>query len=166
MRDLRATEIECRIGQIARNGAGLSLLLYKNARTDYDILDETFGYGNWQCKYYECKGTLFCSIGVKCENEWVWKDNAGAPSNIEAEKGEASDAFKRAGFAWGIGRELYTAPKIWIPSQKLLTISNDGKKWTCYDTFSVAKIAIEYKRITGIRIVNQNSDVVFSWKVD
>lgn len=104
-RSLRAEEIECRIGQVAKNGSGLSLLLFKTARVDADILDETVGPENWQCEFYEQKGTLFCKVGILVNRggdgdgwhtaEWVWKDDAGSPSNMEAEKGEASDALTK-----------------------------------------------------------------------
>lgn len=99
-RALRADEVECRIGQISKNGNGLSLLLYKDARSDMNILDETVGPDNWQCKFYEHKGTLFCSTGIRVKREdgshdWVWKDDAGSPSNMEAAKGEASDALTK-----------------------------------------------------------------------
>jgi len=99
-RPLRADEIECRIGQIAKNGSGLSLLLFKTARVDAEMLDEVVGPENWQCEFYECKGTLFCKVGIAIDRgedfkEWVWKDDAGSPSNMEAEKGEASDALTK-----------------------------------------------------------------------
>jgi hypothetical protein len=168
-RPLRADEIECRIGTVSQKGKGLSLLLYKNARTDADILDETFGPFGWQCEFSEAKGTLFCRVGISVDrgdglSEWVWKEDAGAPSNMEAQKGEASDAFKRACFKWGIGRELYTAPFIWVPTDKCNLIDRNGK-WVCYDTFDVAKIAIEDGRITGVRIVNRKTQqVAYSWK--
>ena len=114
MRALRADEIEVRVGQVFEKG--VSMLLYKNARTDMQILDETYGAMRWQCKYKEVKGNLFCAIGIlSTDDEWVWKEDCGTESNTEKEKGEASDAFKRAGFRWGIGRELYTAPFIWLP---------------------------------------------------
>lgn len=112
MRALRPDEIEVRVGQVFEKG--VSMLLYKNARTDMAILDEVYGAGNWQCDYKEVKGNLFCGIAV-FEGDWVWKWDCGTESNTEKEKGEASDAFKRAGFRWGIGRELYTAPFIWLP---------------------------------------------------
>lgn len=175
-RALRAEEIECRIGQVSKRGNGLSLLLFKTARTDMDILDETVGPDNWQCKYYEQKGTLFCSTGIRIKRgdgsyEWIWKDDAGSPSNMEAAKGEASDCRKRSGVCWGIGRELYTAPFIWVPSDKCnLQPRNNG--FTCYDRFKVAKIRVSEdesgrKRITGIRVVNEsNGQIVFSWKSD
>lgn len=95
-RDMTASDVECRIGQIAKNGGGLSLLLFKTARTDMDILDETVGPENWQCDFYEVKGTLFCKVGVyDTQMNWVWKSDAGVPSNIEAQKGEASDALTK-----------------------------------------------------------------------
>lgn len=99
-RALTAEEIECRIGTISKTGKGLSLLLFKTSRTDSDILDETVGPENWQCRFYEQKGTLFCSLGIRIvrddgTSEWVWKDDAGSPSNMEAAKGEASDALTK-----------------------------------------------------------------------
>lgn len=99
-RALKAEEIECRVGTVSKNGSGLSLLLFKNARCDANILDETVGPENWQCEFYECKGTLFCKVGILVErdgdyHEWVWKDDAGSPSNMEAAKGEASDALTK-----------------------------------------------------------------------
>lgn len=111
MRALRADEIEVRVGSIGKKGA--NMLLYKNARVDMAILDEEFTPFGWQDRYEERKNVMYCSIGVKSpDGEWVWKEDCGTESFTEKEKGEASDAFKRAGFRWGIGRELYTAPKI------------------------------------------------------
>jgi hypothetical protein len=163
-RPLRAEEIECRVARV--NNGGVELLLYKTSRTDMDILDETVGAEKWQCEFYEHKGTLFCKIGVLTESGWVWKSNAGSPSNMEAVKGEASDAMKRAGFTWGIGRELYTAPRIFVYADKCGKIQQ-GKngKMQCYDQFRVAKVLIEDGRIKGIRIVNDSTGkVAFSWK--
>ena len=163
-RSLRADEIECRVGQIKPNG--LTLLLYKDARTDARILDEVFGSFDWQCKFTENKGTLFCSVGVKCKeaDEWVWKEDAGAPSNMEAQKGEASDAFKRACSKWGIGRELYTAPFIWIPKDNANIQTRNGGKLQCNDRFTVEKIKTEAGRITGLAIRNDTMRKrVFVW---
>lgn len=168
-RELMAQEIECRIGTVSKSGKGLSLLLFKTARVDADILDETVGPENWQCEFYEQKGTLFCKVGIRTEAGWVWKSDAGSPSNMEAQKGEASDAFKRASFKWGIGRELYTAPFIWVKADRC-GIVPQGNKFTCYDRFRVARIRIEEddtgrRRITGIRIVNEKTgQIAFSWK--
>jgi len=172
---LTEDEIECRVGTVSKNGTGLSLLLYKTARADMNILDETVGPENWQCKFYECKGTMLCSIGIKVKREdgtteWVWKDDGGSPSDMEAVKGELSDSRKRCGVAWGIGRCLYTAPFIWVPAEKC-NIQPKGNRFTCYDRFKVAKIRIDEdgttgrKRITGVRIVNEKTgQIVFSWK--
>jgi hypothetical protein len=149
-RDLTAEDIEVRVQSVKQNG--LVLLLYKNARVDMAILDETVGAENWQREHYECKGNLFCRVGIKCGEEWVWKADCGTESNTEAQKGEASDSFKRACFNWGIGRELYTSPFIWVEA-KTCNIQN-GK---CYDKFEVEKIAVENKKIVGIAIVNKST---------
>lgn len=153
-RDLRADEIEVRVQSVKESG--LVLLLYKDARVDMNILDETVGAANWQNKFYEHKGILFCSLGINTKHSipdapdrWVWKDDAGVESNTEAEKGNASDARKRAGFAWGIGRELYTSPFIWIPADKC-----NIKDKKCFDKFEVEKIIITEKQITALAIKN------------
>ena len=147
-RDLREDEIECRVQSVKEKG--LVLLLYKDARVDMNILD-TVGAENWQREHYECKGNLFCRVGIKTDGgEWVWKSDCGTESNTEAQNGEASDSFKRACFNWGIGRELYTSPFIWIPADKC-NIQN-GK---CFDKFEVEKIRIENKVITGLAIYNE-----------
>lgn len=165
-RDLRADEIECRIAQISKEGKGLSLLLYKNARCDMNMLDETVGSENWQRNHYECKGNLFCSIGIRTDefNEWIWKSDCGTESNAEAQKGEASDSFKRAGFNWGIGRELYTAPFIWITADNCNIKKKQNGTYVCKDKFVVSHIGIENKKIISLSIVNvTNAKKVFSY---
>lgn len=155
-RDLRADEIEVRVGAISKQGKGLSLLLYKDARCDMIILDETVGVDSWQRNHYECKGNLFCSVGVNTpDNGWVWKDDCGSESNTEKEKGEASDSFKRACVNWGIGRELYTAPFIWVSSSDCNIESNK-----CKDNFVVQSIVIQNKKITDLVIYNTTKRVV------
>jgi hypothetical protein len=170
-RDLRADEIECRV-QSAK-ATGVVLLLYKDARVDMNILDETVGASNWQREHYECKGNLFCRVGIdigthegKAER-WVFKSDCGTESNTEAQKGEASDSFKRACFNWGIGRELYTAPFTWIPADKCnITEGKNGSK-QCYDKFVVEKIIIENKQITALAIWNATKNVrAFVWQKD
>lgn len=159
-RDLTADEIECRVQSVKEKG--LVLLLYKNARCDMNILDETVEPENWQREHYECKGNLFCRVGIKCVDEWVWKADCGVESNTEAQKGEASDSFKRACFNWGIGRELYTSPFTWIPADKC-NITN-GK---CYDKFEVEKIIIENKQIVALAIWNTTKNCrAFVWQKD
>jgi hypothetical protein len=165
-RDLTANEIECRVQSVKQNG--LVLLLYKDARVDMNILDETVKPECWQREHYECKGNLFCRVGICVETkkgeaifpEWIWKSDCGVESNTEAQKGEASDSFKRACFNWGIGRELYTAPFIWIPADKCGI--NGGK---CYDKFVVEKIIIENKQITALAIWNVTKNCrAFVWQ--
>ena len=161
-RTLGANEIEVRVSTVKENG--VSLLLYKDARCDMNILDETIGAEKWQRKHYECKGNLFCSVGILTENGWIWKDDCGTESYSDKQKGEASDSFKRACFNWGIGRELYTAPFIWISSNKV-KISSSGNKNTTYDKFFVEKIVYNNNRkISGLSIKNQNGERVFLWQ--
>ena len=135
-RNLYADEIEVRVQSFIEKNktcAGAILLLYKDARCDMNILDETVGCENWQSRFYEQKGILFCSVGINVnyadsykEPNWIWKDDAGSESNTEAEKGNASDSRKRAGFCWSIGRELYTSPFIYITADKFEAKSKTG----------------------------------------
>lgn len=158
-RPLRADEIECRIGQIAKNGNGLTLLLYKDSRTDRDILDETVGPESWQCYYDVVGGELFCTISIWSEErqQWISKQDVGTPSNMEAEKGRASDAFKRACFRWGIGVELYTAPRIWVTSSACTIKQGNNGKYVCYDTFTVEQVEIADGKIVSLTIRNENT---------
>jgi hypothetical protein len=135
VRALKPDEIEVRVGTVGAKG--VSMLLYKNARTDMQILDETFGAMNWQKDYKEYKGVMYCGVGVWDEDkkQWIWKWDCGTESNTEKEKGEASDAFKRAcvnvsdgkNGINGIGRELYTAPFIFLPVATVPDSYNKGK---------------------------------------
>lgn len=154
-RDLTENDIEVRISMVKPNG--ISLLLYKNARVDMAILDETVGEFGWQREHKECKGNLFCGISIwdQDKEQWITKWDCGTESYTEKEKGEASDSFKRAGFNWGIGRELYTSPFIWVASN--LCSIKDGK---CYDRFEVTHIKIVNKQITELSIVNKNTGVI------
>ena len=155
-RDLTKDEIEVRVQSASEKG--VILLLYKDARVDMNILDETVGPDKWQRDHFECKGNLFCKIGIKQEDgSWVWKADCGVESNTEAQKGEASDSFKRAGFNWGIGRELYTSPFIWVKAADCtinLAEKNGRKSYSCYDKFVVEKIKIKDKTIVGLAIIN------------
>jgi len=154
-RDLRADEIECKVAQISDKG--LSLLLYKTARTDMQILDEVVTPYNWKCEYQEIKNNMYCGISIYDTNkkEWITKWDCGVESAFgDKEKGEASDAFKRAGFKWGIGTELYTAPFIWIPAD-MCNIKTDSKgKPVCRDKFIVSNIEIKDKEIVKLTIAD------------
>ena len=112
-RKLEADEIDVRVGSVYNkpNFKGVSLLLYKDARVDQNILDETVGPMNWQRSHTRDNANCIVSIWDENKKQWVSKEDTGTESNTEAEKGLASDSFKRACVNWGIGRELYTAPK-------------------------------------------------------
>lgn len=159
-RPLEAEDIEVRVAQCSDKG--VSLLLYKDARCDMRILDDAVGAENWQCEYKSIDGNLFCSVGIKYDltddlSEWVYKQDVGTPSNMEGEKGCASDAFKRACFKWGIGRELYTAPFIWVSKGDCNITKNAKGKHVCYDRFSVESIKIEDGRIKSVKIKNDKT---------
>lgn len=150
-RNLREDEIECRVNMVKKNGC--ALLLYKDARCDMNILDETVGAMNWQRSHLRDNANCVVSIFDESRGIWVYKEDTGTESNTEKEKGLASDSFKRACFNWGIGRELYTAPFIWIPNGKVTITENNGK-FSTYDKFSVEKIIIESGRIVALSIIN------------
>lgn len=162
IRTLRADEIECRVARITSEG--FQLLLYKDARVDMNILDEMFG-SMWQRDHKEIKGNLYCGIGIWDDDtaQWVWKWDCGVESFSEKEKGEASDSFKRAGFNVGIGRELYTAPFIWIKGN--VSKTERGKLEPIFYRMRVTRI--EYrdnngkKEIAGLEIMGDN-EVIFS----
>lgn len=163
IRCLKPEEIECRVGTISEKG--LSLLLYKNARADMILLDETFGVMNWQRRHIVMNGAVYCTISLRTEaGEWIEKQDVGTESFAEPVKGAVSDSFKRAAVTVGIGRELYTAPFIWIPADKV-SITKDGQRLVTKDSFSVNHIAYdERKYITELTIENRKGQVVFSYK--
>lgn len=162
-RHLNENEIECRIAEIKKDGSRLSLLLYKTARTDAALLDEEY-FEAWQNDFKVIDGKLFGGIGIKVGDEWIWRWDCGTESNMEAEKGQASDAFKRAGFKWGLGAELYTAPQISIPASKC-NIKEYGGKLRCYDNFYVEKIAYDDYGICGLSIKNGTTGArCFVWQ--
>ena len=156
---LRADEIDVRIATINQKGA--SLLLYKDARCDMNILDETVGSFNWKRSHTRENANCVVSLWDENKKEWVSKEDTGTESFTEKEKGLASDSFKRACFNWGIGRELYTAPSIYVSADKINIYEKNGK-YATYDKFYVEKIAYDDNRqITGIAIKNQKGERVF-----
>ena len=163
IRLLRADEIECRIGTI--NDKGLSLLLYKDARADMKILDETFGIFGWKRTHQSIDGNLYCTVEIWDDEKksWISKQDVGTVSYTEKEKGQASDSFKRACVSVGIGRELYSAPFIWVSAQKC-NIQRRNDKLICYDKFSVSEISYSKDReIVALSIVNSaTGEIVYS----
>lgn len=165
-RPLTADDVEVRISTVKKNG--VQLLLYKDARVDQNVLDESVGVENWQKKYEMIGGNLFCSVGILVDRgagikEWIWKQDVGVESYAEKEKGQASDAFKRACFCLGIGRELYTAPFIWISADKV-EIKDAGKDtYKCYERFAVRSMTVSDGRITALSVINSKGIEVFSY---
>ena len=145
IRLLKANEIECRIGTF-KEGKGISLLLYKDARVDMRILDEVFGFDGWEREHQLIDGKLFCTVRVWSEkrNCWISKQDVGTESNTEKEKGQVSDSFKRACFNLGIGRELYTSPFIWIPA---------SMGYSKYEKFEVKEIGYNDDREINMLVI-------------
>ena len=144
----------------------MSLLLYKDARVDQRILDETFGLFGWKRSHQCIGGNLYCTVEVynKKTGEWISKQDVGTNGEQQKEKSQASDSFKRACFNWGIGRELYSAPFIWIPASKT-AISKKGDKYCCNERFYVSSITYNAEReITGLAIVDGENRKVYELK--
>ncbi len=163
-RTLNANEIECRVGTIGPKG--LSLLLYKDARADMKLMDELYGSMNWQRRHEVIGGNLYCIVSVwdPDKGEWVSKMDVGTESYTEKEKGQASDSFKRACVNFGIGRELYTAPFIWINAQAAKIEKDTRGKDVTKERFSVSEIAYnEEREISHLRIVNKAGNVVYGF---
>lgn len=165
-RKLKAEDILCRTDNVAGNG--VSLLLYKDARVDQCILDETVTALGWQRKHPD-NNSSHCVVSIYDTDKklWIDKEDFGEIYN-DSDKGLASDSFKRACFNWGIGRELYTAPFIWINSDKCRIEADPNRegKWLCLSEFIVSKIEYDaFRRISELEIINVGTrKAVFSWK--
>lgn len=151
-RKLRADEIEARLSMVTENGCGI--LLYKDARVDQRILDETVGPMNWQRHHTRDNANCVVSIWDEEKKQWIEKEDTGVASYTEAEKGLASDSFKRACFNWGIGRELYTSPQIWFTDNEA---NINGKK--CYDKFIVTDIQYQDENIASVTVKNTKKGI-------
>lgn len=163
IRLLHADEIECRVAMVTETG--VSLLLYKDARVDQRILDETFTTFGWKRSHQVIDGNLYCTVEVwdTEKSQWIGKQDVGKESYAEKEKGQASDSFKRACVNWGIGRELYSAPFIWVPVEKV-HIQRIKEKYVTKDRFQVADINYNDKReIIGLQIQNQRGEIIYSY---
>ena len=113
-----------RVQSFSQFKAEATCVAYIDARDVEDLLDEVCGMDNWACEYYEMKGNLFCRIGIATDKCWVWKSDCGSETAVEAEKGEASDAFKRAAVKWGIGRFLYRMKMHKVEASEIKTKTN------------------------------------------
>ena len=159
-RTLNADEIECRVQTVTDKGC--SLLLYKNARCDMSILDETVGPMNWMRRHERDNANCVVSIWDSEKGQWISKEDTGTESDTEAEKGIASDSFKRACTNWGIGRELYTAPFIWIKAKDIEWKENSKGKKVPKNTFTVWGIGYDDKRkINMLTIKRNDGETVF-----
>lgn len=166
-RKLKAEEIDCRVSQIASNYC--TLLLYKDARVDQNILDETVGAMNWQKRYVRDNANCIVGIWDNEKQQWVEKEDTGTESFSEAEKGLASDSFKRACFNWGIGRELYTAPSIiFFPRKDMVSKGQEGEffpykedKYTTKTRFYVDFIDYEGNNISDLVIRDHKGNIRF-----
>lgn len=167
-RVLKASEIDCRIQSIGQNktgAVGTTILLYKDARVDMNILDETVGAMNWQRGHSIIDGNLYCTISIwdEVKEQWISKSDVGTESNTEKEKGQASDSFKRAGFNWGIGRELYSAPFVYIQLDKSEYIERNGKL-TSNAKFKVKDVSYDENRnIVRLVVVDSKGKVRYTF---
>ena len=167
-RALKASEIDCRIQSIGQNktgAVGTTILLYKDARVDMNILDETVGAMSWQREHSVVNGNLYCTISIwdEAKKQWISKSDVGTESNTEKEKGQASDSFKRAGFNWGIGRELYSAPFVYIQLDKSEYSERNGKL-TSNAKFKVKDIAYDESRnIVRLVVVDSKGKVRYTF---
>lgn len=162
VRLLTASEIECRIATV--NEKGLSLLLFKDARVDQKILDETYTPFGWKRSHQAIDGNLYCTVEVwdESKKQWIGKQDVGTMSYSEKEKGQASDSFKRACFNWGIGRELYTAPFIWIPVP-MTQVYAKGDRYASNEHFEVKSISYnENREIDSLEITDSKGQIVYS----
>ena len=157
-RKLRADEIDVRVQSVTEKGA--ILLLYKDARCDMNILDETVGAMNWKREHTRDNANCIVSIWCDSKKMWVSKEDTGTESNTEKEKGQASDSFKRACFNWGIGRELYTSPFLWVKASDI-NIYQRNSKSACNDKFNVTEIGYDERgHINKLVIFNNNTKKV------
>ena len=163
-RKLKASEIDARVATVTASGC--SLLLYKDARADMNLLDETVGCLNWKREHQIIGDRLYCTVSIWDEkkNQWISKQDVGTESYTEKEKGQASDSFKRACFNFGLGRELYTAPFIWIPNSKCNITEKNGKG-TTYDRFIVDDIGYDEDGNIN-RLVIRNTGSAYSKRND
>jgi len=161
---LNADEIEVRVKQISQRGA--VALIYKTARTDMDILDEKCGASGWSCEYSEIHGNLFCGITIDGVTKWDCGIESREDDDGNEKKGEASDAFKRAGFRWGIGRELYTSPFIFLSVKTEKNEKSGRYQLVGYPDFVVSKIGYDDKRrINALDISDEKSgEIVYSFR--
>lgn len=158
--------IDFRIQSINKGGYA-TILAYKDARVDMNRLDEVCGALNWKREHTRENHNCIVSIWDNEKKEWISKEDTGTESFTEAEKGLASDSFKRACFNWGIGRELYDYPLIQI-KLKDDEFSVDGNK--AKQTYNLKLrewqwgAKFENDEIVQLAAKDHNGNVRFNWK--
>ena len=168
IRLLSKEDIEVRVAQTlaGNNKVRVNLLLYKNARVDMKIMDELFTPMGWKRTHKLIGDRLYCCVEVYNPEtkEWICKEDVGVESNTEAEKGQASDSFKRACVNWGIGRELYTAPRITVELNENEYTKDQNSRIKVWAYFSVKSIGYDSKTrtITSLEIQDKYGNVRFS----
>lgn len=162
---LSIEDVDFRIQSI-NNGGYATILAYKDARVDMNRLDEVCGM-NWQKDFKLIDGNLFCGVGIFTDNQWIWRWDVGTESNTEKEKGQASDAFKRACFCWGIGRELYNYPVIQVKlnSDEFTTENNKSKPtWNLQIKLWVWESKFDDKgHIVYLKCIDNKGNIRFNW---
>lgn len=126
-----STDIEWRVGSTSSDKTSGLALAYIDARTAMDRLDMACGPANWQKRYVIAGEKTICEVGVRIDNEWIWKADGAGDTDIEGTKGGLSDAFKRAAVCWGVGRYLYGLGSPWVqiePAGKSFRIKKDEFK--------------------------------------
>lgn len=164
-RKLKASEVDVRVATVTENGC--SLLLFKDARVDQNILDESVGCLNWQRSHQLIGDRLYCTVSIWDEGkqQWISKQDVGTESYTEKEKGQASDSFKRACFNFGIGRELYTTPFIWVSAADAKIFEKNGK-YTTKEHFHVSDIGYDKEgNINKLLIDNSRGQRVYNFGV-
>lgn len=168
IRLLTKDDIDVRVSNVTENNGTVKvmLLLYKDARVDMKILDELYTPMGWKRTHKVIGDRLYCCVEVwnPMVNEWIGKEDVGVESNTESEKGQASDSFKRACVNWGIGRELYSAPRIYVTLNQGEYYYDRNNRLKVSATFSVGKIGYDVKErvINELDIVDKNGTVRYS----
>ena len=107
-------EIEWRVGATTRDKDKGMALAYLDARAVMDRLDSVCGPEGWQNRYPYARDKTCCDIGIKIDNEWIWKSDGAGDTDVEGSKGAFSSALKRAAVRWGVGRYLYHLDSPWV----------------------------------------------------
>lgn len=155
---LTASEMDCRVSTVKENG--FSILLYKDARCDMNILDETVSPMGWKREHLRDNANCVVSLWDEEKKQWISKEDTGTESFTEKAKGLASDSFKRACFNWGIGRELYTAPFIWINAEAREVFKKNDGKFTTYAKMRVQTVVYNEKgEISSLVIIDKAGNV-------